>query len=89
MNKKPLTDPANEAERVPMSQEEIDKMTLNVYDQVFLKRLLDMHYECVCQQLAEVITAANNKLFAEIEKIHKRIDKIEDRVEKLEKAVFK
>ena len=89
MSKKPLTDPDNEAERVPMSQDEIDKMTLNVYDQVFLKRLLDMQFECVCAQLAEVIEAANNKLFAEIEKLNKRIDGIEDRVEKLEKAVFK
>lgn len=88
---KTQTDIMNEVNRVPMTKESRELMTLNIYDLQYLVRLQDLSndafreeikeiYEAdndtMCRNIAEIVATQNKSIFLALEKQTKVIEKI-------------
>jgi hypothetical protein len=84
---------------VELTENPIPGMSLNIDDQVWIKRLFDRqdsaiekyisdtydkHASLICEQLAEIIQSQNDKLFDAITSIETKINEIEKRLGSIE-----
>ena len=89
-------------DNIPISDETKKGMTLTIDDQAFIKRVLDRqdeaieryisetydtHAGLICQSLAEVIQAHNDKIFGLLEEQNKSIAQIRDDIENIKESI--
>ena len=70
-----------------MSDEYTDKMSLNPYDQLFIKRMFDREDEYIAQIMAEFTVKVGLVLEEKLQPVIDRLDKIDKRLDNHEKRL--
>ena len=70
-----------------MTDEEIDRMTLNPYDQLFIKRMFDREDEYIAQIMAEFTIKVGAVLEQKLQPLIERLDNIDKKQANHEKRL--
>ena len=70
-----------------MTDEQIEKMTFNPYDQLFIKRMFDREDEYIAQIMAEFTIKVGLVLEEKLQPLIDRLDKIDKKLDNHEKRL--
>ena len=70
-----------------MSDEQVDKMSLNAYDQLFIKRMFDLEDEYISQIMIEFTVKVGLILEEKLQPLIDRLDKIDKKLDNHEKRL--